>query len=198
MDKRSITSKINGALGGRPKKYEELYYLEGELWKIIKEFSDYMVSSKGRIISLKDKGKLMIPQLGKRGYYCIMFSLNNKKYKRTTSRLVAEAFIENGENKPMVDHINGNRVDNSMENLRWVTAAENNMGFRKSSSRGGTIYRGVSWDKERNKWKTRITIDRKEHHIGRFDCEHKAAEAYNQKAIELGFLPEALNKIDKM
>ena len=201
MDKRSITSKMNGALGGRPKKYEELYYLEGEIWKIIEEFSDYMVSSKGRIISLREKGKLMIPQSGKRGYRCIVFSVNNKKYNKKISRLVAEAFIENQGNKPIVDHINGDKEDNSVENLRWATPTENNTGFRKTSNNGGSYYRGVNWDNARNKWRARITMDRKEHNIGRFDCEHEAAEAYNQKAIELGFLPEALNIVkffDKM
>ena len=56
----------------------------------------------------------------------LQVNLSGIRVPQLVHRLVAEAFIPNPENKPTVDHINGNRLDNRVENLRWVTQKENN------------------------------------------------------------------------
>ena len=68
----------------------------------------------------------------KSGYMRIELSKNGKKNKFQIHRLLALAFIPNPENKPYIDHINGIKDDNRLENLRWVTHQENMNGFRSN------------------------------------------------------------------
>ena len=74
----------------------------------------------GNLIVIKT-GEIYIPVKDRDGYY------KTKWYGRTilVHRLVAELFIPNPDNKPCVDNINHNRLDNRVENLRWVTVKEN-------------------------------------------------------------------------
>ena len=91
------------------------------------EFSDlYMVSNLGNVMSLhrKNYGGILKTVLS-RGYKILM--LKNKKIKKSISvhRLVALAFIPNPQNKDQIDHIDGDKTNNCVDNLRWVTAYEN-------------------------------------------------------------------------
>ena len=63
------------------------------------------------------------------GYFTVDLYKENKSTKVTVHRLIAEAFIPNPENKPTIDHKDGNRQNNSIENLRWATYSENNSRF---------------------------------------------------------------------
>lgn len=91
-----------------------------EEWKRIND--DYLISSTGKVYSLKSCKTLKGGQFSNGYLYC---ALGRNSKNHMIHRLVAEAFIPNPENKPCIDHINGNRTDNRVENLRWCTHKEN-------------------------------------------------------------------------
>jgi len=103
-----------------------------ERWKNIDGY-DHFVSTSGRVKNKKDR--IMKQQLNEEGRYRI--NLCNKKPKKFyVSVLLATAFIPNPHNLPQVDHINKNPKDNSVGNLRWVTAMENTQSVNKTINIG--------------------------------------------------------------
>jgi DNA-binding CsgD family transcriptional regulator len=89
-------------------------------------YTDYYVSPNGDIYSNKrnDMYKLK-PTKSTRGYVKVRLSIDGKIYNRHIHRMVAETFIPNPENKPEVNHIDGNKKNNTVTNLEWVTRKEN-------------------------------------------------------------------------
>jgi hypothetical protein len=120
-----------------------------EEYRIIEEFKNYSVSNLGNVKN-NTTSKVLKPGFCY-GYACVSL---NKKTKRVHI-LVAQAFIENPFNKPMVDHINSIRSDNRKENLRWATVAENNANqkIRKTNTSG---FKGIDFDKFSKSWVVRF------------------------------------------
>jgi len=71
------------------------------------------------------RSNILRPNYASRGYGKVWLSRNNEKERAIVSRVIAETFIPNPENKPFVDHIDTNKRNNCIENVRWVTAREN-------------------------------------------------------------------------
>ena len=82
-------------------------------------FEQYEITKEGKVIS--PSGKELKPRITQRGYYRV--GINDKDYY--IHRLVAEKYLPNPERKPYIDHINCDKSDNRVENLRWVTHTEN-------------------------------------------------------------------------
>lgn len=100
--------------------------LSGEQWRPLAEAPRYEISNLGRV---KDTRENFIKRASKRkdtGYMQINITLpNGKDVPRRLNRLVAITWIPNPDNKPEVNHIDGNKENNSVANLEWVTSSEN-------------------------------------------------------------------------
>ena len=142
-----------------------------EEWKTIEGFEDYLISSKGRVKSLKyGKERILKPSL-RNGYN--IYKINN--INRSEHQLVAMAFLNHklGNKFLHVDHIDGNIKNNSLENLR-VTSARFNV--NRSQQKCKVKYKGVMF--ENGKYRARIYIDGIKKHLGYFTCEICAHLAY--------------------
>lgn len=87
-----------------------------------------------------------------------------------------------------LDHINRIKDDNRIENLRGATQSQNFMNQGISANKtvsSSSKYKGVCWHKRKKKWSAEIMKNSKHYHIGYFNTEEKAAEAYNKAAIKL-------------
>ena len=109
-----------------------------EVWRDIDGYEGlYQVSSEGRVKSLKRKGRkneyILKPVVTNCGYSQVGLRSGGKQKMFKVHRLVCQAFHENPDNKPQVNHINEIKTDNRASNLEWSTAKENmNHGTRNS------------------------------------------------------------------
>jgi len=160
-----------------------------EMWLQVRGYPKYEVSSFGRIRNKKSKKILKLKS--HRGYKRIGLCNNNKQKFFLVHRLVAEAFIPNQQNKTCVDHVDHNKSNNNVVNLRWATHSENGMNKRRSTNNTSGVI-GVSWNKRDHKWQANISIDGIRKHLGYFDTMEAAkrarVRAVNRLFGEFGFL----------
>ena len=99
-----------------------------EIFKDVKGYEGfYKVSNFGRVRSTSYKGvRILKPAKTKSGYLNVIFCVKQNKVHKLVHRLVAEAFLDNKENLEQVNHINGNKEDNFVDNLEWCTTKYNN------------------------------------------------------------------------
>ena len=93
-------------------------------WKPVKDYEGYEISSCGDVRNVKT-GRIL--KHGRnRGYASVNLYTGERKYKtKKVHRLIAEAFIDNAEGLPVINHKNGDKLDNRIENLEWCTQAHN-------------------------------------------------------------------------
>lgn len=91
------------------------------------------------------------------------------------------------------DHINGQTFDNRKFNLRICTKSENALGFQRRKKNCSSGFRGVSWNKEKRKWESYITLNGERHKCGYFKNEAAAALARDCAAVDAGIFFTGLN-----
>jgi len=165
--------------------------LGGERWLPVAGYEGlYEVSTLGRVKSLSrpyknqagecgamQPEKIMQPSLNGAGYPQVSLWRGGVLRAQQIHRLVAQAFLvpTGGEE---VNHLDGDRQNNAAENLEWCTRAEN-MAHAKKLGWGSSGYYGVGYRKSRGLWIARVMVRGVRHHIGEYQEEQEAAEAYD-------------------
>lgn len=167
-----------------------------EIWKDIKGYEGlYQVSNLGRVKSLsrysfgigrsrrKIKERiLVITTINNQYSYVTLSNVNGGKHYKV-HKLVAEHFLghkTDGTQALVIDHINNIKSDNRLENLQIITQRENASKDKKNAS---SMYTGVGWYKNTQKWRAKILIKDKTIHLGYFDKEYDAHLSY-QNALK--------------
>ena len=164
-----------------------------EIWKDIPNYEGFVASNLGRVKRLATKTmnkngtyrrlneKILTNSNNGVGYFSVMLSIRGRKpFRRYVHRLVAMAFLDMDESM-QVDHINFDKSDNRVENLRVVTQRENNHFYQKNSNIGKTSkYVGVCLDEVNNKYRAYLYIGKDHYILGSYETEEEAKKVYDK------------------
>ncbi len=165
--------------------YERLYSVTsfGRVWSHNRE----CICGKGSVQRFGGKFRKKCKDRG--GYYLVTLSENSKVKTYKVHRLVAQHYIRNSLNLPEVNHKDGNKQNNHIDNLEWCTNQENhnhamiNRLIKKETSKfHGVYFKFERWRKQW--WIACVRFNKKRRDIGRFLTEIEAAKAYNKYVLE--------------
>ena len=143
----------------------------------------YMISNKGNVKSVKIHHKQFdLRQHISNGYLCVNLMKMGIRKKSHVHKLVAQAFVDNKLNKPQVNHIDGNKTNNTSTNLEWVTVRENSVHYHSNNPKTSK-YIGVS--KNGNRWVASIVANGKHMYLGIYQEQKEASNAYKRKLNEI-------------
>ena len=158
-----------------------------EIWKDVKNYEGlYQVSNYGRVKSLNfdriKKEKIMKSYVDKIGYYSIRLCKNGKSKLVRVHRLVAESFLQRPNKNTEVNHIDGNKLNNFVDNLEWVTHKENMIHAFKNNL---AQYPPPRYGKANAKSKSVVQYDKNGNKIKIWECTKQAGEIlkFNYKHI---------------
>jgi len=129
----------------------------------IVNYPNYLVYEDGRVFS-KNIRRFLKPHDNGHGYHQVFLCKDGKRKQFRVNRLVAQAYIPNPDNKPEVDHIDKDRTNNDISNLRWVTSSENcqNRAMPNNNTSG---IKNISWHKQKKAYQYKKVF--------RGDCHQK-------------------------
>jgi HNH endonuclease/NUMOD4 motif len=157
-----------------------------EIYRSITDYPDYKISNLGNVKSFRcSKEKILKLFIAAGGYYRVNLTNEDGISHLLVHRLIAKEFIPNPDNLLYIDHIDGDKLNNKVENLRWATRQQNNFNATKYRKHTSSKYKGVRLHTQCNKFRASITFNGKSQYLGLFDNEEDAANTYNEKAIEL-------------
>lgn len=161
-----------------------------EEWKSIPNYEEfYEVSSFGRVKN-KLTDIILKQSTDNCGYLLLKLNKNSIKKIKRVHQLVAMAFLNHEPcgMKLVVDHINGKKDDNRLDNLQIITQRQNIQKREKTDKTKGNYsseYVGVSWDKQSKKWRSSIKENGKLLYLGLFKSEEEASEVYQNKLKQI-------------
>lgn len=146
------------------------------------------------------RGRILKQGLSSDGYRQVGYIHSVGRTTARVHRLIALAFIPNLHNKPQINHIDGNKQNNSISNLEWCTNSENTihayriLGVGKKNRLGKVSNRLKGVTRNHSGYMSRIRVDNKLIHLGTFKTKEEAALAYNEAALKYHIKP-ILNEV---
>ena len=158
-----------------------------ECWRSVDGYINYQVSNVGRV-RIASSGKIMTAFCNRQGYASISLYKDGTRKTLNIHHLVAMCFIPKAESDERleVDHINQDKTNNSVSNLRWKASRQNKWNRDKMRKETSSKYIGAPLNKSDHMWRAQIRQnDGRNAHLGYFHDEKEAARTYNAKAYEL-------------
>lgn len=149
-----------------------------EDWKPIINYSNFLISNFGNVKNNR-LNSIKIPQIDNKGYLKVRLYKKEGSKNFRIHRLVALHFIDNPNNYNQVDHIDRNKTNNNINNLRWCSCEQNCRNTKKQLNTTSK-YKGVHYCIRNKKWVASTSFKKKQIHLGYYLIEEDAYNAYKK------------------